>query len=495
MLQTGNVIKGNAAGFASEIQGQKQSRKRQGAKLLPSLLVLTAASVFWMMAPPEGLTAQTWHLLIIFIATVVAVILKPLPIGSISLIATTFCITTQTLTLDQALTAFSSGIVWLVVLAFFLAMGFKNTGLGTRIAYFFVALLGKSTLGLSYGFVLTELLLAPFVPSNTARGAGIIFPVVNALAKEQGSDPKDKTERKLGSFLLTVCFQVNMVTSAMFLTGLVGNPLIANLAQSANVTIDWGTWALAAIVPGLANLALIPWALYKFYPPEVTHSPKARLIAKEKLKNLGPLSMNEKLMLATFAGILTLWIFGGQYGIKPTTAALIGFAILLFFGVLSWKDCIKETGAWETLMWFAPFLMMAGFLTKFGMMEWFSLQMKGVVGGLSWPVTFVIVAFVYFYIHYLFASVTARITALYGALLAVLVAAGTPPMLAAMGLAVLSALAGTLTHFGTGTAPVYFGAGYVSVKDWWRNSFFLSAVNLTVWAVVGGIWWKCLGYW
>src|SRR5690606_2764739 len=121
MLQTGNVIKGDAAGFASEIQGQKQSRKQQGAKLLPSLLVLTAASVFWMMAPPEGLTAQTWHLLIIFIATVAAVILKPLPIGAISLIATTFCITTQTLTLDQALTAFSSGIVWLVVLAFFLA--------------------------------------------------------------------------------------------------------------------------------------------------------------------------------------------------------------------------------------------------------------------------------------------------------------------------------------------------------------------------------------
>ena len=141
------------------------------------------------MAPPEGLTAQTWHLMIIFLATIIAVILKPLPIGAISLIATTLCVSTQTLTLNQALTAFSSGVVWLVVLAFFLAMGFKNTGLGTRIAYFFVSLLGKSTLGLSYGFVLTELLLAPFVPSNTARGAGIIFPVANALVKEQGSAP------------------------------------------------------------------------------------------------------------------------------------------------------------------------------------------------------------------------------------------------------------------------------------------------------------------
>ncbi len=474
---------------------QRAAQKWRGAKPLPSLLVFTVAIFFWMMAPPEGLTAQTWHLMIIFLSTIAAVILKHLPIGAISLIATTLCVSTQTLTLNQALTAFSSGVAWLVVLAFFLAMGFKTTGLGKRIAYFFVSKLGKSTLGLSYGFVLTELLLAPFVPSNTARGAGIIFPVVNSLVKEQGSDPKDGTERKMGAFLLQVCFQVNMVTSSMFLTGLVGNPLIADLASSANVKIDWMTWALAAIVPGLVNLLVLPWALYKFYPPEITESPKAQQLAKDSLKNLGPLKMNEKLMLITFFGILILWIFGGKYGIHPTTAALIGFSILLFFGVLNWKDCIKETGAWETLMWFAPLLMMASFLTKFGMMDWFSLQMKGIVGGLSWPITFAIVCLIYFYIHYIFASVTARITALYGALLAVLIAAGTPPMLAAMSLAVLSPLAGTLTHFGTGTAPVYFGAGYSSVKDWWRNSFFLSVINLTIWIVVGGLWWKVLGYW
>ena len=373
---------------------EKLDQKWQGAKLLPSLGVISVAMIFWMMAPPEGLNAQTWHLLIIFLATIVAVILKPLPIGAISLISVTFCVSTQTLTLNQALTAFSSGVVWLVVLTFFLAMGFKTTGLGTRIAYFFVSKLGKSTLGLSYGFVMTELLLAPFVPSNTARGAGIVFPVVSSLVKEQGSDPKDGTERKLGAFLLTVCFQINMVTSSMFLTGLVGNPLIANLASSADVTIDWMTWALAAIVPGLANLLILPWALYKFYPPEVKKSPEAQKMAKEKLKNLGALKMDEKLMLVTFFGILTLWIFGGQYGIHPTTAALIGFGILLFFGVLKWKDCMKESAAWETLMWFAPLLMMAGFLTKFGMMDWFSLQMKGIVGGLSWPVTFALVCLV-----------------------------------------------------------------------------------------------------
>ena len=203
MSKTGALTQGTAL----ESKTQKGSApKWQGAKILPSLLVFSVALICWTMTPPDGLTVQTWHLMVIFLSTIAAVILKPLPIGAISIIATTFCVSTQTLTLPQALTAFNSGVAWLVVLAFFLAMGFKTTGLGTRIAYFFVSKLGKSTLGLSYGFVITEFLLAPFIPSSTARSAGIIFPVVTALAKEQGSDPADGTQRKMGAFLLKVCF-------------------------------------------------------------------------------------------------------------------------------------------------------------------------------------------------------------------------------------------------------------------------------------------------
>ena len=467
----------------------------QGAKILPTALVFGLGLVFWMTAPPEGLDLQSWHLLIIFLGTIIAVILNPLPLGAISMIATTLCVATNTLSIDQAMTSFSSSLVWLIVLAFFLALGFKRTGLGTRIAYFFISHLGKSTLGLSYGFVLTELFLAPFIPSNTARGAGIIFPVVSSLAQEQGSCPKKGTQRAVGAFLLMVSFQVNMVTSAMFLTGLVGNPLIASFAKSFGIQITWMSWAVAALVPGLVNLTLIPLALYKFYPPKVRYSPESKEAARQKLQDLGSLRSDEIMMIITFAGVLFLWIFGGQYGINPTTAALIGFSALLLTGVLRWQDCMKEIGAWEALMWFAPLLMMAGYLTEFGLMQWFSGRIQGLVHSFSWPITFITLSIVYFYTHYLFASVTARATALYSVFLTVMLSAGTPPMLAGMALAVLSALAGSLTHFGTGTAPIYFGAGYIKMAEWWRVSLIISILNLVTWTVVGGVWWKVLGYW
>ena len=99
------------------------------------------------------------------------------------------------------------------------------------------------------------------------------------------------------------------------------------------------------------------------------------------------------------------------------------------------------------------------------------------------------------YAHYGFASLTAHVTAMYPAFVAVAVAAGAPAFLAALSLAYLSNLCGGLTHYSTGTAPIYFGAGYVDQGTWWKLGFGASVVNMIIWVGVGGIWWKVLGLW
>ena len=81
--------------------------------------------------------------------------------------------------------------------------------------------------------------------------------------------------------------------------------------------------------------------------------------------------------------------------------------------------------------------------------------------GLGWQGAFGIVVGLYFYSHYFFASGAAHIGAMYTAFLAVATACGTPPMLAAIALGQLSNLMGCLTTYGIGSAPPYFGAGYV----------------------------------
>lgn len=113
----------------------------------------------------------------LFITTIITIILNPLPMGAISLFSIACSVITQTLSLDQALLRFSNSIIWLVVFAFFISQGFTKTGLGERVAYHIILRVDQSTLGLSYFLVIVDFLLAPFIPSVTARGGGVIFPI------------------------------------------------------------------------------------------------------------------------------------------------------------------------------------------------------------------------------------------------------------------------------------------------------------------------------
>src|SRR5262249_31672621 len=119
----------------------------------------------------------------------------------------------------------------------------------------------------------------------------------------------------------------------------------------------------------------------------------------------------------------------------------------------------------------------------------------GVMTGWSWPAALIALVVCYLYLHYGFASMTAHVTALYPGFLAGALAAGVPPLLAALSLAYFSNLNAAMTHYGTGSAPVYFNAGYVSQADWWRYGFRISVINLVIWMGAGLLWWKAVGIW
>jgi len=462
-------------------------------KALLFLIPVVVGLIIWLIPAPAGVKPEAWHMLAIFVATIVGIICKPLPMGAVALIGMAATVLTGVQPVADALSGFSNTTIWLIVLAFFIARGFIKTGLGERIAYLFVALLGKRTLGLSYGLIATDLILAPAIPSNTARSGGVVYPIMKAVSQAYGSEPQDGTARKLGSFLTTAVFQGTVITSAMFLTAMAANPLAAKMAADLKVHISWGQWALAAIVPGLVSLIVIPFVLYKVYPPEVKETPNATQFAKEKLAEMGSMSRNEWLMLGTFVLLLVLWIFGDRLNMDATTAALIGLCILLVASVLTWGDVRKEEGAWDTLVWFAALVMMATALNKLGLITWFSNYAAGAVGGMNWVLAFGILALVYFYSHYLFASQTAHVSAMYAGFLAASIAVGTPGLLAALVLGFVSNLFGSMTHYGAGPAPVLFGSGYVDVGTWWKLGLMASIINIVIWGVVGGLWWKVLG--
>jgi DASS family divalent anion:Na+ symporter len=444
----------------------------------------------------QGDWVKGLHLFAIFVTTILGIILAPLPMGAVAMIGIGITAISGTLSIADSLSGFGDVVIWLIVLAFMISRGFIKTGLGARIAYNFMALLGRNTLGLSYGLAATDLVLAPAIPSNAARAGGIIMPIMASLSRAYGSNPGDGTERRIGSFLTLTAYQADIITSAMFLTAMAANPLAQKLAGDLKVNITWTGWAVAAIVPGLISLLFIPWVIYKLYPPEIKETPGAVEIAKAKLAEFGPMKIQEWMMLGVFILLLVLWIFAKQLGgLNATTAALVGLGFLLTLGVLTWEDVKRETAAWDTLVWFAALVMMAGFLNKLGMIPWFSKSIGDMMLGHGWIFAFLVLSLVYFYSHYFFASNTAHVASMYGAFLGVAIALGAPPVLAALVLAYFSNLFASMTHYGCGPAPVLFGTGYVPVGAWWRMGLLISVINIVIWVGIGGAWWKVLGLW
>lgn len=464
-------------------------------RLIRGAIVIALMVVLWYIPVPKGLTVQAWHLFAIFAATIFGFILQPMPLGAVALVGIMLSALTGTLKAQEALLGFSNTTIWLIVSAFLFAQGFIKTGLGKRIAYKLIELFGSSTLKLGYTLVISDFIISPATPSNTARSGGIMFPIVRSLASAFGSEP-GATSRKIGAYLLVTSFQADAPIAAAFLTACAPNPLMANLAiKTAGIELSWGTWALAAIVPTLLSILIIPYFIYKVYPPELKKTPEAQQIARQELAAMGPMTKAEKIISAVFIGALLLWSTSQYTQLDATVVALLGVSVMLMTEVLTWKEVIGEQGAWDSMMWMGGIIGLADSLNKTGFIPWFAKSVTGLLDGVSWIPTLAVLFIVYMYSHYAFASLSAHATAMYAAFLAVAVSAGAPPYLAALGLAVLSNLMAGLTHYATGAAPIYFGTGFIAQKDWWRIGFTASVLNFIIWIGVGSAWWKIIGLW
>ena len=453
--------------------------------------------ILWLLTPmkPAAVPVAGWHMFALVVGTIIACITRPLPIGGVSILAFALTVLTGTLPMDKAILGFGNSSIWMIAMAFFIARGFIKTGLGRRIALNFVRLFGKKTLGLAYSLIGVDLIMAPATPSNTARAGGVLYPIIKSLAQSFGSDPKDGTERKIGSFLVFAEYHGDMITAAMFMTAMAANPLVQTLAKSSGVNISWGGWFLAALVPGIISLIVVPWLIYKMYPPEIKETPNAKQWAEKELDQMGKMTLPEKLMAVIFIIALVLWMTGSLTKIDASLAAFLTLGLLLVVGVLSWTDVLHETGAWNTLTWFSVLVMMAGSLTTLGFIPWLSSSIGSMLHGMSWFLVLAILIVFFFYSHYLFASSTAHVTAMYSALLAVAISAHVPPMLAALLLGFFGNLNASTTHYASGPAPVLFGSGYVPQNKWWSLNLVLGVFYLVVWIGIGSLWMKVIGMW
>lgn len=461
------------------------------------LATIVVGLVIAIMPRPAGVTQEAWLLFAIFIATIVGSIVQPLTGSAMVLLGVIATVLFGALKPAVALKGYAEPVVWLVLAAFFLSVGMIKTGLGRRIALMFVRAIGKKTVGLGYALVGTDFVLASMIPSNAARNGGVILPIALGVCETYDSHPDEGTENRLGTYLMNLLYQCDVIICATFITGQASNIIIADLiAKNTDLTISFPGWFAAAIVPSILSLIAVPYLIFRLAPPEIKETPEAASFAATELEKIGPMSLHEKLMLGVLIAVVFFWSTKDYvHSIDTSIVALTGIGFLLLFKVVNWPDLMGERNAWSVFIWYGGLVNMATELGNTGLTKIFAEYMGTYTGGMSWFAALAILALVYFYTHYFFASITGHVLAMFVPFLAVTVTAGAPAGLAVLVLAYFSNLNAGLTHYGTTPAPIYFGTGYVTQKHWWTVGFAAAAVNILIWSTAGPIWWKLLGWW
>jgi divalent anion:Na+ symporter, DASS family len=441
----------------------------------------------WFAPIPAGLTAQAWHLFAIFVSAITAVLLGAFPLLTSTMLAAAAVVLSNTVSAEKAFAGFANPSVLLVVIAFLVAQAVVKSGLGRRISLFMVSQFGRSSMGLAYSIVLTDAAIAPAFPSNTAR-AGVLYPIVLSVAQGAGSRPDDPEGRRLGGYLMFCSMASLAVSSALWMTATSANPIGIQVARASGVEIGFGKWLVAASVPALTAILVLPWVVARLFPPKVGETQDASVAARKALAALGPLSRDEWITAIAFVLMVSGWVFADALKLSVTVIAFGGLGLLLLAGVLTSADIATQGDTLATFLWLAVLFALSGQLNELGFMGYAGQRLASHMGGLSWPITYVALVVIYVAIHYMFVSQSSQVLALLGVFLDVGIRGGVPAPLMAFALLFASSYFSVITPQGGSQNVIFVGSGYLTQRELYRLGLLTTLLFLAVFMVIGTGW-------
>ncbi|MDU2208428.1 MAG: DASS family sodium-coupled anion symporter [Veillonella sp.] len=469
-------------------------------RLVKLAVIVLIPIILWFTTPPAGLSAEAWRLFGFYIAGILGLILKPYPIQIILLSV----LSASALFMDNAkdiLAGYGSTALWMIIAAFSLSVAFGKTGLGHRVAYHLIRAFGSTVLRLGYVTALLDLILSPATPSNTARAAGIVYPINLSIAESIGSYPGD-TAKRGGSFILMNGYFVTKITSFMFLTAMAPNVLALDfVTKITGLTMNWVEWAVALAIPGLVMLIFVPLVGYWIDRPEAVKIDNKKL-ADEGLAKLGAMKMSEKILAVVFILALLGWAWPSigyffpavAFDLSPTAVALVAMTVVFLSGIITWEDMVQTKAVWNTFIWFGAILGLSTALTKAKFFAWLATFMEANLAlDVSPLVVVLILSAISVVIRYLFASSTAYIASMLPVFLTVGMAAGVNPVMFGLVLLATNAFGGLVTHYGASPGPIIYSAGYNNLKEWWTAGGILAVLSWILLFVIGIPWWTFIG--
>ena len=459
-----------------------ESISKSEVKFKKLVLIIVIATILCLAIPNyTSLSPAAVRMLVIFISTMVGIILEVCNPIILLLLAVTFASLSNTIDVKMGFSGFSNTVPWLLFIVLSLAKTISSSTLGLRLAYLFMKYFGGSVLGLSYSILLTEVLIGPLLPSNTARAASLGLPLVKSLTQYISCNVKNVSEKTIGSYLSFLYICGNALTSGLFLTAMLSNELIVESVVPFGLNFTWMYWFKYMILPYITFLLIVPFILQIICKPNVNDLSKLKVLAAQNYEELGAINNKEKLIIFVFLGMLVFWILSEFLNIPIMTTALIGLCIFIFTGILNIKDILSSYGTFSSVILLGLIISLVNCLIDIKVIDWFSNIISNSVCDFNKTTVFVVLTCVYYFAQYFFTSESSKIMALFIPLLSAGVAVGIDAKVLAITLAAFSSASDVLGSYVCPSALTLYSSGYLTLKQWMYYGIIVAFLFLTIW--------------
>jgi DASS family divalent anion:Na+ symporter len=278
------------------------------------------------------------------------------------------------------------------------------------------------------------------------------------------------------------------VSSALWMTATSCNAIAAQMAKQYGVEIGFGSWFVAASVPAILALVLVPIFVAKAFPPRVGATPDAPAAARLELARMGPMSRAERITATIFAAMVAGWVSSSATGLNTTSIAFAGLGALLVGNVLTLEDMSKQGDTLVTFLWLAVLFALSGQLNELGFMSYAGQRLAGRLHGLPWQMLYVMLVVLYVFLHYFFVSQSSQLLALFAVFLEVGVQGGVAAPLMAFALMFATGYFSVITPQGGSQNIIFAASGYLTQRELYRLGLLTTLMFLGVFLLVGTPW-------
>ena len=396
----------------------------------------------------------------------------------------------------EATTPYANPIIFLFLGGFMIALALEKHRLHERIALNLIKVTGTSGNGIILGFMIATGFISMWI-SNTATAMmmlPIALSIIHLLKSNEKVMPHElpKQERNFAMGLLLMVGYAATLGGLATIIGTPPNVVFAGLLDEFyQQKLNFGKWMLVGVPVATLLLLSTHFIITRIlFPNNIRNVEGSDALIKSKLKELGNISREEKIVLTIFGLTSFFWITQQAWNsylfeqdlLNDTNIAMTGGLLMFvvpielqtFRFLLTWKDTTRLQ--WGILFLFGGGLCLAQGLEHTGIIQTVGNWIAGQSTFNVWLILALIIATV---LLSEFMSNVALVQIFIPVIFGIAEGMHVNPVLLALPVT-LAASIGFMFPIATPPNAIVFSSGYIRMKDMVRAGILLDVVSILI---------------